>query len=176
LDNGGNAYLGGDWEYSVLVSPDGTTSADPFYLQMLGNHNGSAGAWNAVGVIKSYGESRSTVNANEPNVPSTVTSDPLANMFDDGTITDERLGALKDENDNPPYDIVSYPGDDANGPKPIVVQQTTLGADGRATVGGIEAMCGLLELETTSPVNSDVYSVLVELAPGSYRGVAAEVI
>jgi hypothetical protein len=37
-------------------------------------------------------------------------------------------------------------------------------------------MCGLLELETTSPINSDVYSVLVELAPGNYRGVAAEVI
>jgi hypothetical protein len=97
-------------------------------------------------------------------------------MFDDGTITDERLNNLEGENDNPPYDIVSYPGDDLNGPKPIVVQQTTLGADGRATVGGIEAMCGLLEIETTSPINSDVYSVLVELAPGSYRGVAAEVI
>jgi hypothetical protein len=176
LDNGGNAYLGGDWEYSVLVSPDGTTSADPFYLQMLGNHNGSAGAWNAVGVIKSYGESRATVNSGDPNVPATVSDDPLANMFDDGTITDERLNNLEGENDNPPYDIVSYPGDDANGPKPIVVQQTTLGADGRATVGGIEAMCGLIELETTSPINSDVYSVLVELAPGNYRGVAAEVI
>jgi hypothetical protein len=37
-------------------------------------------------------------------------------------------------------------------------------------------MCGVLELETTSPIASDVYSVLVELAPGSYRGIAAEVI
>lgn len=176
LDNGGNAYLSGDWEYSVLVSPDGTTSADPFYLQMLGNHNGSAGAWNAVGVVKSYGESRATVSAGEPNVPTTVSDDPLANMFDDGTITDERINYLEAENDNPPYDIVSYPGDDANGPKPIVVQQTTLGADGRATVGGLEAICGLLEIETTSSVSSDVYSVLVELAPGNYRGIASEAI
>jgi len=71
---------------------------------------------------------------------------------------------------------LSYPGDDSNGPKPSVVQQTTLGADGRSTVGGFNAICGLLEFETTSPIPNDVYSVLVELAPGSYRGIAAEVI
>lgn len=61
-------------------------------------------------------------------------------------------------------------------PKPLVVQQTTLGADGRSTVGGFSAMCGLIEVEATSPIGEDVYSILVELAPGSYRGVAAEVI
>jgi hypothetical protein len=60
-------------------------------------------------------------------------------------------------------------------PKPIVVQDTTV-VDGRATVGGFVARCGLLEIEAKSPVASDVYSVLVELAPGKYRGVGAEVI
>lgn len=174
VDNGGNAYLGGDWEYSVLVSPDGTTSADPFYLQMLGNHNGVPGAWNAVGLVKSYGESRATVNANQPNVPSTADDDPLANMFDDGTVTDERIANLRSENDNPPYDLAAYPGDDTNGPKPAVVQHTTLGTDGKATVGGFTAMCGLLEIESTSPIGSDTYSILIELKEGPYKGIAAE--
>lgn len=174
IDNGNNAYLAGEWSYSVLVSPDGTTSADPFVLQMLGNHNGSPGAWNAVGLVKSYGESRSTVNANEPNVPSSADDDPLANMFDDGTVTDERIGYLRDENDNPPYDLVSYPGDELNGPKPIVVQQTTLGADGKSTMGGFGALCGLIEIESSSPIPNDVYNVLIELKEGPYKGIAAE--
>jgi hypothetical protein len=56
------------------------------------------------------------------------------------------------------------------------VQQTTLGADGRASVGGFSAMCGLIEIEATSPVADDLYSILVELAPGKYRGIAADVI
>jgi hypothetical protein len=37
-------------------------------------------------------------------------------------------------------------------------------------------MCGLIEIESTSPIADDTYSVLVELAPGKYRGIAAEMI
>ena len=40
-DNGGNNYLVGEWLYSTLVSPDGTTTDDDFQLHMLGNHVGS---------------------------------------------------------------------------------------------------------------------------------------
>ena len=58
-------------------------------------------------------------------------------------------------------------------PKPLVVQDTTL-MDGRSTVGGFNAICGLIEIETKSPLQNDVYSVLVELAPGKYRGIHAE--
>ena len=176
LDNGGNAVRPGMWVYSQLVSPDGTTSADTFDVHMLGNHSGSAGSWNSVGLIRSYGESRTTVQGADPNLPTTVSDDPLMNVFDDGTQHDEIINDLEGQNDFPPYDLDEYPGDDTNMPKPLVVQQTTLGADGRATVGSFTAMCGLLEIETTSPIANDVYSVLVELAPGSYRGVGAEVI
>jgi hypothetical protein len=97
-------------------------------------------------------------------------------LFDDGTQVDEIIAKMQTDGEDPPYDIDEYPGDDGNMPKPLVVQQTTLGVDGRASVGGFSAMCGLIELEATSPIASDVYSVLVELAPGSYRGLAAEVI
>ena len=44
LDNGGTAWVGGEWTYSRLVTPDGTTGADEFELTMLGNHVGAAGA------------------------------------------------------------------------------------------------------------------------------------
>lgn len=179
VDNGGNAYNSGEWVYAELVSPDGTTSADSFELHMLGNHSGTAGAWNSVGLIKSYGESRASVLAGQPRVPGEASDDPIVNLFDDGTVIDEIVQDLEDHNDEPPYNLGNYPGDDGNGPKPMVVQQTTLGSDGRSTVGGFNALCGLIEVEITSPISSDpadVYSILVELAPGSYRGIAADVI
>jgi hypothetical protein len=174
-DNGGNNLGLGEWAYTQLVSSDGTTSADNFYLHLLGNHVGSAGSRVAVGLVKSYGESRATVKA-MPEVPSGASDDPLVNVHDHGTTYDEILDRIESDGDQPPYSIADYAGSDANLPKPQVVQQTTLGADGRASVGGFTAMCGLLELETKSPIADDVYSVLVELAPGNYRGIAADVI
>lgn len=177
LDNGGGAANSGDWDYSKIVSPDGTTGADEFYLHMLGDHAGpGAGSWLSVGLIESFGDSRATVDSDQPNVPNAASDDPLVNAMDDGTVTDEIIQDLEGDNDSAPYGIANYSGGGANHPKPLVVQQTTLGADGRATVGGFQAMCGLLEIETTSPIANDVYSVLVELAPGNYRGIAAEVI
>ena len=174
-DNGGNNFIVGEWQYSTLVSPDGTTTNDNFQLHMLGDHVGTAGARSSVGLVKSYGESRATVNAQDPNVPNEASSDPLVNVFDYGTTIDDVVDDLEFYNDNPPYDIANYPGDDGNAPKPTVAQDTTL-VDGRATMAGFSALCGLLEFETKSPIENDVFSVLVELAPGNYRGIKADVI
>ena len=175
-DNGGNAYAGGDWDYSEYVSPDGTTSADSMTITLHGNHVGSAGSRTSVGLIRSYGEARATIDNTSPNVPATAADDPLNNLFDDGTHLDEIIDDLIAQNDGAPYANLSYPGDDSNGPKPAVVQQTTLGTDGKSTLGGFDAICGLLEFETTSPHANDVYGVLVELSPGSFRGIKAETI
>lgn len=174
-DNGGNFYASGEWVYSQLVSPDGTTSADEFNLHMLGAHVGSAGAWTSVGLVESYGDARATVQFTDPSVPAAASDDPLVNVFDDGTQDDEVIDNLEEQNDTPPYNHGLYPGGDGNGPKPNVVQDTVL-VDGRAVVGGFNALCGLVEVEVTSTVPNDVFSILVELAPGNYRGIAAEVI
>lgn len=178
-DNGGNNANSGDWDYSEMVSPDGTTSADTFYLHLMGDHNpsgGTPGSNVSIGLIKSFGDARKTVDTDQPNVQGSAVHDPLNNLFDHGTVVDEILTDLAGQNDDAPYGTSNYPGDDGNMPKPVVVQHTTLGTDGKATMGGFNAMCGLLELETSSPIASDVYSVLIELAPGKYRGIAAEVI
>lgn len=175
MDNGGNIYSAGEWTYSKFVSPDGTTSADEFGIWMLGGHNGSAGAWNDVALIKSYAESRATVQDGSPFVPSTLSDDPLVNVFDYGTTVDEVLDNIEGDNDQAPYNLFTYPGENGNGGKPNVVQDTTL-VDGRAVMGGFEALLGLIEFEIKSPVASDVYSVLVELASGPYRGIKADVV
>lgn len=174
-DNGGNDVVLGEWNYVTMYTPDGTTSADNFTLHWLGNHVGSAGSWSSIGMIQSYGDSRTTVNQSDPRVPATMSDDPLMNMFDDGTVHDEVLQEIEDENDTPPYEGLQYPGNAGNMPKPLVVQDAVL-SDGRAVLGGFNALGGLLELESTSPNANDVYSVLVELAPGNFRGIAAEVI
>jgi len=173
IDNGNNPVTIGEWIESRLVSPDGTTGEDTFSLHMLGDHTGGVGAWGSVGLIKSYGESRATVNAGDPNVPGTVSDDPLVNVFDYGTTIDEVIQDMESHNDLPPYDITNYVGGDANMPKPIVVQDGSI-ADGRLTLGSFSALLGQLEIECTSPIDGDVYSVLVELAEGSYRGIKGE--
>ena len=175
-DNGGGDLSLGEWTYTQLVSPDGTTSADNFSLTLLGGHVGAAGSRSSVSLVKSYAESRATVQDNDPNRAAVDIDDPLINLFDDGTVVDEITNNLLFHNEDTPYDNDLYPGETGNMPQPLVVQQTTLGADGRATVGGFTAICGLLEFETTSPIADDVYSVLVELGEGSYRGIAAEVV
>ena len=176
-DNGGNGVDYGDWSYSDFISPDGTTTTDEFYACLLGDHVGSAGSRTSISLVKSYGESRATVSQRPtPDTGAVDSDDPLINLFDDGTVIDEIIDKMQSDGEDPPYDIDEYPGDNGNMPKPLVVQQTTLGTDGKASVGGFHAMCGLLEIEATSPHANDVYSVLVEIAPGSYRGIAAEVI
>lgn len=168
-----------EWQYTVFESPDGTTTSDAYNVHMLGDHvaqSGSTAPWTSVGLVKSYGESRLTVSQNDPNSDPVNVDDPLLNLFDAGSQADEVITRLINTNDNPPYNPNLYPGQDGNLPRPQVVQQTTLGADGRASVGGFTAMCGLIEIESTSPNANDLYSILVELAPGNYRGIAADVI
>jgi len=175
IDNGGDEAVDGEWTYTVLVSPDGTTGDDTFALHMLGATVGSPGAITSAGLIQSYGATRATVDGDQPNVPGTASDDPLLNVFDYGTTIDEVIDRLETENDNPPYSASTYPGADGNMAKPLVVQDTTI-VDGKATVGGFSAMCGLIEVESVSPIANDIYSILVEVAPGNYRGVKADVI
>jgi hypothetical protein len=172
-DNGGNDLQLGEWTASNFHSPDGTTGADVYSTHILGPHVGSSGAFSSVGLVESYGNTRSTVSTNVPN-PIQDTDDPLANIMDDGTVIDERLGEATFNGDEPPYDIDQYAGSAGNMSRPLVVQHGTLGADGRVTLGGFASVHGLLEFEVSSPVASDVYSILVELKEGTFKGIKAE--
>jgi hypothetical protein len=174
VDNGGNSLQFGDWDYTVFQSPDGTTGSDGYSCHLLGPHAGTSGAFSSVGLVESFGRNRVTVPANEPGQPSETDDDPLANLFDAGTTHDEIIDAIEGHNDAPPYDRLNYAGGGSNMTRPLVVQQGTLGSDGRVTLGGFAAVAGLIEFEVTSPIGEDVYSILVELKAGPYKGIAAE--
>jgi hypothetical protein len=175
-DNGGNNLSLGEWDYTVFQSPDGTTGTDNYLCHLLGPHAGSVGNFTSVGLVESFGNNRVTVTSNTPGQPLEGDDDPLANLFDDGAQNDEILANIQSNNDSPPYDRLEYPGSADNMPRPVVVQHGTLGADGRVVLGGFAAVAGLIEFEATSPIENDVYSVLIELREGSFKGIAAEAI
>lgn len=176
VDVDGNAINIGEWNRATLSSPDGTAGADQFELHMLGNHNGGAGSRVSVGLVKSYGESRTTITNEQPNTPSTASSDPLVNLFDDGTTHDNVMDLIEDENDSAPYAQFAYVGDDTNAPSPLTMAEVVLD-NGNAVVGGFEVLCGLLRVDISAvDATDDDVSVLVELAPGNFRGIKAEVI
>lgn len=172
-DNGGNSLTLGEWTYSTYISPDGTTSADPYTCTLLGQHVGTSGTMTSVSLVESFGNNRATVSDNVP-VQVVDKDDPLANLFDDGTVVDEILDDIGTDNDNPPYSILTYVGGASNMTRPLVMQHSTLGTDGKCTLGGFAAVHGLLEFEVSSPIANDVYSILVELKAGNYKGIAAE--
>ena len=173
VDNGNALYLAGEWDYSAYVAPTAAAGViDEYRAHLMGAHTGAPGAYTSIGLIQSYGDARATVSTFDPAVPATAPDDPLVNLFDYGDTQNQLIANIDQYNDKPPYDHFEYPGDDANASKPIVVGQAAL-ALGSASIGSFSALCGLLELETFSPIGGDVYSVLVELAPGKYRGIKA---
>ena len=176
LDNGGNNATLGEWVASEFHSPDGTTGSDAFKATILGGHVGSAGSRSYVSLVEAFGESRATLASPQPTQPSNMEDSPLANVFDHGTNIDEVLTDIQTDGDEPPYSLANYSGGSANQPKPVVQAHGSLGADGAVVLNGFEAVCGLIEIEAKSPLEGDIYSILVELAPGSHRGVAAEAI
>lgn len=186
VDNGNNLVGSGEWIYSEFHTPDGVgNNSDIFVTHLLGDHDGSAGSRISVGLIKSYGEARATVNTNTPNVDSDGSDDPFLNLFDAGTQVDEVANDLLTDGDAPPYAIGSgsttgdvYPGANSNVPKPMVNRLAGIGAQGGTSaptlmLPGFTAFAGLIEVEMQSAAPNDTFDILIELAPGSYKGVAA---
>ena len=187
-DNGNNQAGTGEWVYSKFQTPDGSPTVDDFNAHLLGDHVGQAGTRDSVGLILSYGEARATVSNDIPNVDSQGSDDPLLNLFDAGTHVDEIAFDLENDGDQAPYKITQggsqatvgehYPGATSNLPKPMVNRLVAIGNQGGTSaptvmLPGFTAIAGLIEVEMQSSVANDVFDILIELAPGSYKGVAA---
>ena len=181
VDNGNNAAVttNAEWQHARFISPDGTTSADEFTAHLLGDDVGVVGAYTSVGIVQGYEESRRTVQQDETS--SEINTDSwMINLFDDGTTLDEIAQDLKEDGDFPPYQYNQYSGGATNMPKPLVQQIKALVPNGAGpsttssiVLGEIVAPCGLLEIEVQSGVASDIFDVLIEVAPGTSKGVKA---
>ena len=188
LDGQGNPYLAGEWNTSTYVMPqhevDPATGepllADEFDPVLIGTDTGSS---NKRSLVVAYEQSRATVFANAPNVPTTLKDSFFNLLTDSGSQEPELAEVIRAENDNPPYDLDAYPGGATNGGTAVTVGYGAISAsevDGR--IGGFVAPCGLLEIEIKGydqdgvqfPVaNMPEIGLLLHVAPGAYKGVAA---
>ena len=189
-------------EYQSPDGADGNDAFNVHLLGDHAAGAGGDDNYASVGLIKSYGESRGTVIANVPLLDAEGDDDPLLNLFDYGTEIDEIAQNLDSYGDRPPYaydvnDVGEYyPGSDVNASKPVVRRLAAIGTADIDTTGGIfnnrgvaaptvmlpgfDAICGLIEIETQSQMRDgafnpadDLFDVVIELAPGNYKGVAA---
>ncbi len=186
LDGAGVAYLDGEWNLSTYVMPQhevnpGTGVPDPadeFTAMLIG-----ADTTTKRSLVKAYEESRATVSGDQPNVPAGLTTSFFNLLTDSGSQEPELATVILDENDNPPYDLDDYPGGDGNAVNPVTVGYAAISAqevDGQ--IGGFIAPCGLLQIEikgydpagdVVAPGDMPDIEILLHVAPGTYKGVAA---
>lgn len=186
-DMNGNKINYGEWVHSEFESPDGTSSVDGYKVGVLGGHLGSPGSYQYVGLIESYGDTRGTVNSQVPNTDVTVASDdPLLNLLDAGTQFDEIAENIINENDRPPYKLEftsgsglgrAYVGGSANLPVPLMFGESNPNEyKDSHTFYNIDIPLGVIridhELEAGEPDTN--FSVIIEVAPGNYKGVHSE--
>jgi len=175
VDCGNNAVSYGEWIYSTFHSPDGTTSDDEFLTHLLGNNVGPAGNYTSCGLVEGYQNSRARVQPVDPSIDPTEFEDSwMMNLFDDGTTHDEILEDLTSDGDGPPYDHNDMPGSAGNMVSSLVAGETHVAVGNPiGYIGSFAVPCGLLEVETTSTANPNTIELLIEIAPGGYKGVDA---
>ena len=172
------AQVPDEWRYSQLVSADddgdATQQADNFYLHMVGGHAGTSDNWASIGLIKSYGDSRSTVSSGASEADFDIT-DPLLNLFDNSSeeqINDVATRLIFD-NDTPPYSRDVYVGETGEG---MVNQCRLVTTSTLGRVVSAPGFCAPLELICVDSRNvaDDAYRIVITLAPGTYHGCYAE--
>jgi hypothetical protein len=167
-----------EWQYSIFTSADDdgdpVQDADEFFVHMLGGHIGSPTNWTSVGLIKSYAESRNTVQAQAPAHTNIDSADPLINIFD--MSSEEQMNDIIDNltilNDSPPYNRDNYLGETVSTMQHVARIGTEIGV-GR--VGRASGFCAPMGLICVDPHGvSTAFRVVLNLAVGTYHGVYAE--
>jgi len=181
----GQAQLSDDWVYSQFVSADsdgdlnaaGTAlnqEADNFYAHLIGPHSGTSDNWESISLIKSYAETRGTVNSETPADANVDITDPLLNLFDfssEEQINDIVHNLLED-NDQPPYNYNQYVGETTSSLQHVARIGTEVGV-GR--VGRASGFCAPFGLICVDPHGVETaFRVVLNLAQGTYHGVYAE--
>ena len=184
-DGAGNLYASGEWALSEYVMPQHSVDAAGNPLPAIQYTPLLIGADTASkrSLVKAYEESRATVSANQPNTPAGLTTSFFNLLTDSGSQEPELALTIEAENDNPPYDLNNYPGGATNGVNPTIVGYSAISSeevDGH--IGPFVAPCGLLQIEIVGydsngdevePANMPDVDILLHVAPGTYKGVAA---
>lgn len=169
-----------DWVYSEFVSADddgdSTQDADEFKVHMLGPHQGDVDNWESVGLIKSFADSRITVEPDSPESAPIDRTDPLINVFDFSSEEqmNDIIQNLTDFNDEPPYDQSFYVGESSSHMQHVARIGTEEGVGRIGRAAGFCAPFGLVCLDPWGLPAGDNFRVVLNLASGTYKGVYAE--
>jgi len=158
-----------EWDYSTLFSEDSQgVDVNGYELMIVGNgHSGSAPNWNSVSLVKSWFDTRPTPHSPTPNDIPDV-NDPLANLFDDGDMDDERLANISSEGDQPPYDENVTFGNaqgagNSNNLQRVSVAEPAGGGVPVAPVHGFQALCGLLQIVVGTDTSSNSWELILDV-------------
>lgn len=183
----------GEWEPSKIVIPSQVAlTSTSFEVIATGTNAPGVGAsgLDALSLIEGYAASRLLPNVLDPNAPADA-GDPAENwmtsVFSDGTQQDDDvIDDMISENNIAPYPFENdgvnpdtmYPGG-ANQLTGLelhafeLVSATTIG--GQTRVKGGNFPCGLIRLDLTNGSGAEApIIVVVDLIPGSHRGLLAE--
>ena len=178
INAGAQDVVSDEWAYSTFTSADddqdGTANADEFRVHLLGGHLGNSDNWDSVGLIKSYAESRITVQNQSPNDDNVDAADPLVNIFDFSS--EEQMNDIIENlevvNDQPPYNYDNYLGETVSTMQHVARIGTEQGVGRVGRASGFCAPFGLICVDPHG-VNS-AFRVVLNLAVGTYHGVYAE--
>ena len=182
VDAAGNQIPSGEWVYATYHTEDvdwanyaaWTTNrdTDSFQPMIVGPHLPGPGAgdhWTRVSLLQSWIDTRALPTggtAGDPVLPGSITTDPLANLFDEADAADEILEDLQNENDRTPYSETNMLGigepyaAHANLQR-VAFAATQNGAGQVAALNGFSALCGLVQVHiTTTGPTGDVELIL----------------
>lgn len=175
--------VGRQWGYSQYVASTVGGAAPPSEMasHMLGDDsavaNGALATDGSNAIIQMYGDTRVTVGESEPELPGDASDSWATELLDTGTVSPDIIQHLEGLNDSPPYGKAL---DAEGGDNPIYVGGSESGVHGHRLVmsnpiagetvyaPGGEAPLGLLQVYGT-----DAGKMVINLAPGVYKGIAA---
>lgn len=175
VDADGNQYPAGtfDWDQAQFHHP--ADDANGANIHLLGDHVRAADNYASVGLVKSYFESRVRTRPEDPILDGDVSDDYINTLYDYDETIGRRIQTVEQHGDNPPYDHDNCVGE-AIMPAFHNIKTQSM-TDGNARIGPFKAFMGQVRIDLHSDAQglaADVMKIVVELAPGQYKGIKAE--
>lgn len=149
---GGDAATDDEWALSKVFWDDDGTEQDPTFCLI-----GATNATTKIGLIQEYHISRPRPDAFNPDVDADASDSIFAKMLPmQDELTDELIGNIEDDNDNPPYNLDEMVGGDTVGDEPIVQTMILANSHIIGNSGPFTAECGLIRLNGSSMLTAEV--------------------
>lgn len=174
-----DAIPNGEWEYSDVSYIKSGNELSNQALWMMGNHiSGSSAQEDGVGVLTALQEMLS-IPPESPILPTALENSVVMSMNPaTGTDNKDTLANIMDDNDLSPYAGTRVLGADstATNSESLVVRELGWSAQGIASLPamGFPVPLGLLEVRQDDKDEGNTVGLIVELVPGTYKGVHAE--